>query len=59
VGFVADWDILTYLKLQDTAVMKPGLSTSAEDRIGKRSRTVADLEEAPNILPRPLREAMP
>lgn len=45
-------------KLLENAVSKLGLSARAHDRILKVSRTIADLDAAPDILPKHLSEAI-
>jgi magnesium chelatase family protein len=45
-------------RLLETAIQKLSLSARAHDRILKVARTIADLDGAPEILPRQLSEAI-
>ena len=45
-------------KLLENAVTRLGLSARAHDRILKVARTIADLDAAPDILPKHLNEAI-
>jgi len=45
-------------KLLETAIARQGLSARAHDRILKVARTVADLDESPNVTAKHLAEAV-